>query len=75
MIATTNSKTTKSKTTTPVRTKPVPQEPEGVSCDICLDEIPQSVAHSQEADEYAQHYCGLECYEQWRGISNKPESA
>jgi hypothetical protein len=46
--------------------KPVPTEPGLVACDVCLKEIPESVAMSQEGDEYTQHFCGLECYEQWK---------
>lgn len=46
--------------------KPVPEEPELVACEVCLKEIPKSVAMSSEADEYAQHFCGLTCYKQWR---------
>jgi len=46
--------------------KPTPKEPENVTCDICLAEIPESVAMSSEADEYTQHFCGIECYTRWR---------
>ena len=51
--------------------KPTPEEPDLVSCEICLKEIPDSVAVSSEADEYAQHFCGLACYKQWRDIQDK----
>jgi len=46
--------------------KPIPKEPVVIACNTCLAEIPQSVASNQEADEYAQHYCGLECYLEWK---------
>ena len=46
--------------------RPIPEEPSVISCSVCLTEIPGSVANSQEADEYTQHYCGLECYLQWK---------
>lgn len=46
--------------------KPTPKEPDLVACEVCLKEIPESVAMSSEADEYAQHFCGLSCYQQWR---------
>lgn len=46
--------------------KPVPVEPELVTCDVCLAEIPGSAAVSQEADEYAHHFCGIDCYSQWK---------
>jgi len=47
-------------------TKLVPAEPEYLACEICLEEIPESVANSQEADEYTQHFCGIECYSIWK---------
>jgi len=50
-------------------TKLVPVEPENLSCKICLEEIPDSVANSHEAEEYARHYCGIECYSLWRSES------
>ena len=46
--------------------KPIPKEPENVSCDVCLTEIPESVAMSSEGDEYTQHFCGIACYDKWR---------
>ncbi|NOX75868.1 MAG: DUF3330 domain-containing protein [Gammaproteobacteria bacterium] len=47
-------------------TKPAPAETSGVACDVCLKEIPESVAVSSEGDDYTQHFCGLECYKKWR---------
>lgn len=60
--------------------KPTPREPEHVACEVCLKEIPESVALSSEADEYTQHFCGLECYQQWRagkpaGTENNEDQA
>ena len=46
--------------------KPTPKEPENVACEVCLKEIPESVAVSQEGNEYVHHFCGIECYDQWR---------
>lgn len=46
--------------------KPTPKEPENVTCEVCLAEIPESVAMSSEADEYTHHFCGIECYKKWR---------
>ena len=46
--------------------KLIPKEPDNVSCDVCLTEIPDSVATSGEGDEYTQHYCGIECYDKWK---------
>ena len=48
--------------------KPFPVEPEYLTCQICLEEIPESVSKSQEADEYAQHFCGIECYSLWKKV-------
>lgn len=53
---------------------PKPTEPLYVTCEVCLAEIPESVAMSSEADEYTQHFCGIECYSIWRE-SDKPENA
>jgi hypothetical protein len=36
-----------------------------VACEICLREIPRSVAHSHEGAEYVYHFCGAECYQRW----------
>jgi predicted adenine nucleotide alpha hydrolase (AANH) superfamily ATPase len=46
--------------------KPYPKEPEYVACQVCLEEIPESVALSHEANQYAQHFCGIECYSIWK---------
>ncbi len=39
---------------------------EQVSCDVCLVEIPPSEAKSVEVHDYVMHFCGLDCYDQWR---------
>lgn len=36
-----------------------------VPCEVCMKEIPRSVARSAEADDYVVYFCGLECYEDW----------
>ena len=41
-------------------------ESEKVACEICLKEIPLSESKSEEAVGYVSHFCGLDCYEQWR---------
>jgi hypothetical protein len=51
--------------------KPIPKEPDSVACQVCLDEIPPSVAISHEADEYTQHFCGIECYSVWKEKQEK----
>lgn len=37
-----------------------------IACEVCLEEIPDSVNQNAEADEYVSNYCGLECYQLWR---------
>ena len=51
---------------TNISEKPTPEEPSVVACSICLAEIPESVAMSSEADDYTQHFCGINCYNKWR---------
>ena len=46
--------------------KITPKEPEHVSCDICMKEIPIDEANSFEAVDYVVHFCGLECFEKWK---------
>lgn len=49
-----------------MKDKLIPKLEENVACDVCLTEIPESVAMSSEANEYTQYFCGIECYEKWR---------
>jgi len=42
------------------------KEPEHVSCDICMKEVPIDEANSFEAVDYVVHFCGLECFEKWK---------
>lgn len=55
--------------------KPLPAEPTLVTCDVCLAEIPESVAVSQEADEYTLHFCGLDCYSKWKAQRSPEKGA
>lgn len=36
-----------------------------VACEICLKEIPRSVARSVEGADYTYYFCGQRCYEKW----------
>lgn len=45
-----------------------------VACEVCLKEIPESVAHSHEAEDYIHHFCGLNCLEAWHQRSDKPST-
>lgn len=49
--------------------KPVPSEPERIQCEICLSEIPGSVAVTVEGPDYVHHYCGLDCFARWRACA------
>ena len=48
-----------------------PSEIEKVSCDICRKEVPLSEAMIPEAEDYVAHFCGLECYTQWKQQSER----
>lgn len=37
-----------------------------ISCETCLKEVPLSEAYIEEAADYIIHFCGLECYAQWK---------
>jgi len=37
-----------------------------VACEVCLKEIPRSVARSLEGPDYVYHFCGQKCYEKWQ---------
>jgi hypothetical protein len=41
-----------------------------VSCELCLIEIPTSVAESHEGTDYVHHFCGLECLGKWQDKLN-----
>ncbi len=49
--------------------KPVPTEPELIRCEICLTEIPGSVASNAEGPDYVHHFCGLDCLARWRACT------
>ena len=36
-----------------------------LTCNVCMKEIPQSVAQSLEGPDYVQHFCGNDCYNKW----------
>jgi hypothetical protein len=51
--------------------KPVPTEPNYIACRVCLEQIPKSASISVEADQYTQHFCGIECYSLWKQQSKE----
>lgn len=53
--------------------KPDTDEPL-LQCNVCLKEIPKSLAKSEEGDEYVYYFCGGDCHDKWlkeNGDSNK----
>ncbi len=48
-------------------------EDELVACDICRKEVPISVAKTPEAVDYVVHFCGLECYAEWKRQNGKQQ--
>lgn len=50
-----------------------PAQVETIACEVCLEEIPNTVNQNAEADEYVSNYCGLECYQQWRNKHGETE--
>jgi hypothetical protein len=47
--------------------------PEGlVACEVCMKEIPRSVASSQEGSDYVLYFCGDNCFATWR--KGQPEA-
>jgi len=47
---------------------------ETLACEVCLNEIPNTVNQHAEADEYVSNFCGLECYQKWRDSEDKKSS-
>ena len=43
-----------------------PVEKAMIECELCLKEVPVSAAKSVEISDYVHHFCGLECYNQWK---------
>lgn len=39
---------------------------EVVQCEVCMTEVPLSVAQNVEGTDYVHHFCGLECLGLWR---------
>jgi len=45
------------------------ENPELLECSVCLKEIPKSSVQHDEVNEYVMHFCGIECYSQWKDES------
>lgn len=50
-----------------------PVEVVHVSCEICMKEVPLNEAINPETADYIVHFCGLECYEQWKSQDEKSD--
>jgi hypothetical protein len=46
-------------------------EADRIACEICLKEVPISEAKSEEASDYFFHFCGIDCYTQWKEQENQ----
>lgn len=44
-----------------------------INCELCLKEVPQSEATSEEAEDYVIWFCGLKCYDKWRNSKDNSE--
>lgn len=38
---------------------------ENIACEICLKEIPKSLAHTFEGEDYVLYFCGVDCHYKW----------
>ncbi|VAW83300.1 hypothetical protein MNBD_GAMMA16-410 [hydrothermal vent metagenome] len=57
--------------------KKPPMQDALLSCDVCLNEIPASVAQSLEGSDYVHHFCGADCFALWqspKGRAPKPDN-
>jgi hypothetical protein len=46
--------------------------PEYVACEVCMKEVPKSIAEVPEGTDYVMYFCGLECHEKWKSQQEKP---
>ena len=45
-----------------------------VSCKVCLKEVPKSLAHTEEAEDYVLYFCGLDCIDKWEHQKNSDKT-
>lgn len=48
-------------------------ETEHVTCEVCMKEVPRSVATVPEGTDYVVYFCGLDCHEKWKNQRAKPD--
>ncbi len=46
-----------------------------IACDICRKELSPSAVFTPEGVEYVQHFCGIECYQQFLAETKQGEKA
>ena len=46
------------------------KQAEVVQCDVCLTEVPVSVAKNVEGLDYVHYFCGLDCLQTWLDQAN-----
>ncbi|MDT3736561.1 MAG: DUF3330 domain-containing protein [Denitratisoma sp.] len=52
--------------------KPIaPSGEPNITCAVCRHEVPLSAAFTPEGAEYVEHFCGLECYQQFVAESKR----
>lgn len=49
-------------------------KPNQVGCEVCLKEIPESVATTEEGEDYIHYFCGLDCYTKWKKQYKSPST-
>lgn len=47
-------------------------EVEHFSCEVFMKEVPLTEGENPETADYIVHFCGLECYEEWKSQNAKP---
>jgi len=50
-----------------------PADPERITCEVCLKEVPRSGATMSETADYVAYFCGLACYEKWKNPGPRDE--
>ena len=52
--------------------RPDKHEDPVLQCEVCLKQIPRSVAKSHEGAGYVHYFCGADCYALWQTNGKKP---
>ena len=54
--------------------RPEKSEEKLLTCNVCMKEIPKSVAKSLEGHDYVYYFCGAECFVKWENKNNANKS-